>query len=212
MVRISRPAPTSSASVSAVCTIVTARSSRRSPRPALLFGPRALQHLDRVEPRRAQRGHSPATSAATHAEAKAPRQHRPAGGDRIETRNRVAADQLEHPHDSERQRHAERAADDRRAAGSRSRPGGTARPGRRRARCARRTPAAAAARAPAAAPRRCRTRSAAPARPRRAAAAECGGRRDSFRRSATRTCGVMPSKSRSACACRAAMHRSSACA
>ena len=39
MVRISSPAPTSSARVNAVCTMVTPRRSRRSPSPAVPLGP-----------------------------------------------------------------------------------------------------------------------------------------------------------------------------
>ena len=138
MVRMSSPAPTSSASVSAVWPIVTARSSRRSPRPALLFGPALLSTSigSRREARNA--GKKPATSAPTIAG----RARRPAPASRSVTASSRGiawpADHLEDLDDPEREsrRRARRRAKP--AAGSRSRPGGRARAGRRRARCARR--------------------------------------------------------------------------
>src|ERR1022692_1049625 len=68
MVRISRPAPTSSARVSAVCTNVPPRSSRRSPRPALLFGPALLSTCIGSSREARSVGKSPARSAAITAE------------------------------------------------------------------------------------------------------------------------------------------------
>ena len=62
--RISRPAPTSSASVSAVCAIVTPRSSRRSPRPALLFGPALFSTCIGSSREARSAGTSPASPAA----------------------------------------------------------------------------------------------------------------------------------------------------
>ena len=194
MVRIRSPAPTSSARVSAVCTIVTPRRSRRSPRPALLFGPALLSTSIGSSREARSAGNSPARTAASIADAKPAGQHRPARGHSIQPRDGVPADQLEQLDDAKRQAHAERPAQQAPAAGSPWTPGGTAPPGPCPGRCARRIPAAVAVRAPAAAPRHSRTRSAAPARPRPTAAAGCAGRRDSIRRPGRCTCGVMPSK------------------
>ena len=67
MVRISRPAPTSSTSVRAVCAIVTARSSRRSPRPAVDLGPAPFSTSFGSRREARQAGMRPARVAAMRA-------------------------------------------------------------------------------------------------------------------------------------------------
>ncbi len=67
MVRISSPAPTSSASVNAVCVMVTPRRSRRSPSPAVPLGPAFFSTSMGSNRKPRSAGKAPAKTAASTA-------------------------------------------------------------------------------------------------------------------------------------------------